>query len=76
MSLADALAHEMKAPGPKCSVAYTLNRLGPDDLATFSAALADKDVTAAALSRALKSISENVSAFSLNRHRKGDCGCG
>ncbi len=76
MSLADALARELTPPGPKCSVAYMMKRLDPSDLATFTTALANADITAAAISRALRNVGEEVSAFSVNRHRKGECSCG
>ena len=47
-----------------------------DDVATLNAALADKDITAAAIGRALRSIGVDVSAFSVRRHQKGECSCG
>lgn len=76
MSLADALARELTPPGPKCAVDYLMKRLDPDDLATLTKALRTKGVTAAAISRAVRNVGEEVSAFSVNRHRKGECSCG
>ena len=76
MSLASAIAREMQPPGPKCAVATVMKMMDPDDVATLTVALGDKDVTAAAIGRALRSIGVDVSAFSLSRHRKGECSCG
>lgn len=76
MSLASAIAREMQPPGPKCAVATVIKLMDPDDVATLNAALADKDITAAAIGRALRSIGVDVSAFSVRRHQKGECSCG
>ena len=76
MSLASAIAREMQPPGPKCAVATVMKLMDPDDVATLTAALADKDITAAAIGRALRSIGVDVSAFSVRRHQKGECSCG
>lgn len=76
MSLASAIAREMQPPGPKCAVATVMKLMDPDDVATLNAALVDKDITAAAIGRALRSIGVDVSAFSVRRHQKGECSCG
>ncbi len=76
MSLASAIAREMQPPGPKCAVATVMKLMDPDDVATLNAALSDKDITAAAIGRALRSIGVDVSAFSVRRHQKGECSCG
>ena len=76
MKLADALAQEATLPGPKCGIHTALQALSEEDRGTLMAALENRDVTGAAISRALATIGHKMTAFTVNRHRKGDCSCG
>jgi hypothetical protein len=65
---------ERTAP-PKCGVARTLLALDAADAADLMAALDDPTIPATVISRALNSNGYRVADQSVNRHRRGICGC-
>lgn len=62
--------------GRTCAVKLVIETLTPDDHADLVAAFNDPSVTSAAIYRALNHRGSNVSQFSLQRHRRGECRCG
>ena len=73
MALADEAASLAARPGGTCSVGL-LQRLNPDLGAELDAALAT-NVSAYAISEALKARNIDIGGFTLNRHRRGVCKC-
>lgn len=77
MSLRDALHAEREASkkGPDCGVSIVLARVDKADRDALLAFLADREVPATAISRALKAEGHNVGHAAVQRHRKGQCRC-
>jgi hypothetical protein len=78
MNLADLIAAENHRPGPECTVKRVLAVLPPKDAATLTKALTDVALTSAGLTRALRRLDLGfpVGNEAVQRHRKGECGCG
>jgi len=77
MALADALATVLAAkPGPVCTISRLMAALAPGERPDYLAALADPNISAAALSRAFNMEGHKVSRSPIERHRRGDCACG
>lgn len=62
--------------GPRCSVAVVQEALGVQDAQDFASLVKNREVQAAAISRALREGGYRVPAATLQRHRRGDCNCG
>jgi hypothetical protein len=73
--LADAIAAEATRKGPACHTSRILEKLSKADAADLRGALADVMIPATAISRALDKLGHQLSATSLARHRRGECGC-
>lgn len=61
--------------GLHCSVAILLRTLTGADLEDLQAALADDQVSHAALERGIKAEGWFVGTGSIGKHRRGDCRC-
>ena len=75
MGLVDEARGQLGRPGTQCLVAVFRATLSPADLSDFDEAVLEPDVTAMALSRALKARGTTLPYHSINRHRRGDCKC-
>lgn len=77
MDLADLIAAENQKPGPQCSVQRVLEHLDKKNAATLRAALANKALTSASLTRAIRKLELPIAIGneSVGRHRKGECAC-
>jgi hypothetical protein len=76
MGLMDDIREQQnRAAPPKCGVALALLALDDADAADLTAALADLSITGTVISRALDANGHRVSDQSVNRHRRGICGC-
>lgn len=60
---------------PKCTIAKLVVSMPEHDLAAFAAALADENVTAVFLARAMRDEGYYVGESTIRRHRRGDCRC-
>lgn len=59
-----------------CSVGLMLEGLNPGDAAKVAKVLADKTLSAMAITAALKSrLPDAPSSYTVKRHRKGECCC-
>lgn len=74
--LSDLIVAENRATGPRCTVAIALATLPRDVVADLRAAMADAAVTSSGISRALAKLGHSLSPYTLQRHRRGECGCG
>lgn len=61
--------------GPECSVAKIIAALSDDDAAFLAGLLNDSRNPGSRIASALKAIGHDVQAQTLNRHRRGECGC-
>lgn len=62
--------------GKRCGVALFLETLDPEGVAAVKKALANRDVSAAGLERALiEELGSSPSKWSIGNHRRGDCRC-
>lgn len=73
--LLDAVAAETRAKGPRCTVGRLLTVLPKDILADLMVACDGPD-TSTAISRGLHTLGYELGHNALQRHRRGDCGCG
>lgn len=75
MALSDSLSAEVTASlrGPRCTVCALVPGLGKDDRTALEAALNDRNITSAAISRALRREGHAITESTLRRHRKGEC---
>lgn len=76
MTLADALQHERTQglrKGPDCRLCVALRSMSKADLAALTEALADDNLTSAAIARALRAEGHDVSPSIAARHRRGEC---
>ena len=75
MSLLDAISAENITHGPKCTVATIKPSLSPADAADLESAFATPAFTAAAIARALRKNGHRITDNTVQRHRRGECGC-
>lgn len=81
MSLADQLAPNPTKGGSNqgfnCSVAILLDTMPPDDLASFTEALAApwRIVSHSHLERSLRAEKYAIGKGAIGKHRRGDCRC-
>jgi len=73
--LLDAVAAEARPQGPRCGVGRLLTDIPKDVRADLLAAF-DSPATATAIARALHTLGYKIGHYALQRHRRGDCGCG
>lgn len=74
MALGDALAAARnRSHGTRCRVCALLDDLVKDDAAALRDALADPKLAATTISRVLAAEGHNLPAYSIARHRRGDC---
>lgn len=72
------LAEELLAgppPRTQCHTGAVLRRLDDDMQAAVLAALANPDVQSTHIARTLTKYGHKVSQHSVQRHRRGECGC-
>lgn len=69
-------AGSVETSGRVCAVKTVLESLTPDDRSDLLVAFDDLSVTSAAIYRALNNRGVQISVFSLQRHRRGECRCG
>lgn len=74
-SLAEAIAANVRQQGPRCTVANLLPRLSKAEVKDLDAALGDPTIPATAIAQGLTAVGHKVSHSSLQRHRRGQCGC-
>lgn len=58
-----------------CSIAVVLGSLADDEAAALTAALADEDITHAAISKVLRDNGHDIAAVTVSRHRRRECRC-
>lgn len=58
-----------------CTVAVVLNAADADDAADLTDALSNGEIPSAAIARALNKRGINLSAGTIQRHRRGECAC-
>lgn len=71
--LSAAIAANSTRPGGTCTFA-TL-RLSEADQADLDAALANRSIPSTVIARGLTAIGHKIGDSTVQRHRKGDCGC-
>lgn len=75
MSLLDDLRADRRFPGGKCAVARLSETL-PDDLrGDFIEAVADRTISAARISDAMRKRDFPIGQQSIGNHRRGSCSC-
>jgi hypothetical protein len=76
MSLSlDAFTAASNPSWPKCPIVRIFDVLDPKDAAVLTAALADRDVTHAAIANVLTSNGHRIVQDAVGRHRRGACSC-
>lgn len=75
MALSTRLAGPRDRWVPTCTIAKLSASMPEDDLAAFAKALADENVTASYLARAMRDEGYHVGDTTIRRHRRGDCRC-
>ena len=74
MSLSDALKSETRRrPSTRCGLCTLLERLDESDSSALQEALANPLVHGSMISRALEREGHHVPAYTVTRHRRGDC---
>ena len=73
--LSEAIQADRLHKGPRCTVSVLLERLPKAERAELLAAIGDRSLASATISRALASLGHTLPQFVLQRHRRGDCGC-
>lgn len=78
-SFADALAAEQDAAkgylNRGCKVRQALDALTDQDRATATTALDNPTVEGAVIARAFAALGQKVPAYTVQRHRRGECRC-
>jgi hypothetical protein len=64
---------EVPGKGPSCAVGKLA--LPPDDMVVFLEAMERPDILSTVISRTLRAHGYDVSASSIQRHRRGGCAC-
>ena len=62
-------------PGPKCGTAKVLAALDDDLRVQVQTALDDERYTSRGIARQLTKRGHQITDFTVNRHRKGECRC-
>lgn len=76
VSLIDDVLAEVYSKGPACQVDAAYRALSAEDAEDLSAVLRNDSVYGATIARVLsRRLDRKVSAKSVQRHRRGDCGC-
>lgn len=75
MSLLDEITASVSTRGPSCNVALVTPNLAADDRLDLERAIADRNIPATAIERALKGRGVRLSDQSIARHRQGRCQC-
>jgi hypothetical protein len=65
----------VSAQTKRCAVAVVLGCLDNKESAQVMAALQDKSIAGSAIASVLRDEGHNLSAFSVNRHRRRECAC-
>lgn len=76
MGLLDEFRNERSRTGTPCRVAVVRETMNVDDLVAFDDAVHDRTITAAAIERVLARKGIRLTAASITRHRRLECGCG
>lgn len=74
--LADLISQDKKPGRLACGVSLLFAALPKADAADLRAALADASVAGTTISRALTTLGHSVKGQTIQRHRRGECGCG
>jgi hypothetical protein len=74
--LADLIQQSKRPNGPVCATANLLHTLPKAEAADLRAALADQSVPGTSIARALVKLGHKISGSTIQRHRRGECGCG
>ncbi len=75
MNLNEALNADAARRRRECLIAKLSRPLSAEDQATLAAALGNPGVSSRAISRALGLMGVSVSSHTVDKHRRGDCGC-
>lgn len=77
MSLREELAEKAKAkkrkPGPRCGFCASLSRMDPEDRQAVYDSLLDFRVHGSEIAKLMRNNGFDVSTFTVNRHRRGEC---
>ncbi len=74
MTAIDLSEFQVTRPGPTCGIVTLEAALG-DEYPTLLAAIAEPAIQGTEISRWAKKRGIALSAYVVNRHRRGDCGC-
>lgn len=74
--LADLIDKDKQPGHVECGVTLLLASLPKTDAADLRAALADASIAGTSISRALAAIGHKLRGATIQRHRRGECGCG
>lgn len=76
-TLREALAAEKAAfrKGPPCGIEVILSKVSKEDASELTAYLADREVPATVIVRALQATGHDVRAQAVQRHRTNQCRC-
>jgi hypothetical protein len=74
-SLAESIAANVRQQGPRCTVALVLPKLSKAQRADLTACFADDTIPATAIAAGLNEHGHKLSPSSVQRHRRGRCGC-
>lgn len=75
MSLRDAIEATSGLGPSRCKVITVMSLLDDDDRETLAELIVDDMVTSTRIVSALRSIGHQMSSASMQRHRRGACGC-
>lgn len=76
MGLMDEIQQDLRARRQvTCTMGRLLLSLPPEDAKDLTRALSDDAITARAIARVLVSRGHDINDQSVNRHRRGLCGC-
>lgn len=74
-ALAEAIAARVQPGGPTCTLGLIIALLGDDDRGDLEAALASPFIPATAIGAGLRTLGHDVKDSTVQRHRRGGCGC-
>lgn len=75
MTLRERALSSVRKAGGLCSIGKLRDGLAPSDLAELDDLLSDISIPSSAIASALRDEGHEVGAYSLARHRRGDCQC-
>lgn len=72
----EAMRQKSKPARPRCTFGIVAEQLDADDLAVVDAAMSDPGITGTAIAEVLRGEGHDITATTVQRHRRGECSCG